>query len=132
MGGRGCIVFLAAMTNYHIRVLKTNKQANIYLLSHSCVEESGQCLTFFASSFTRLPPRCQLAGLLRGGGKNLLQVHSHCWQDPFPFEFQTEVPVSLLAVSWRPSLAPRGFSLVLVHGPLYLKVNSGASKPSHA
>lgn len=69
-------VFFATVTNHHIRGLK--KKHVIYSLT-VVLRSLADASRYFAPGFTKLSPRCQLAGLRRSAGRNLLPAHSHCW-----------------------------------------------------
>ena len=73
----------------------------------------------------------QLASYWETLGRIHFQAHWGCWYNSVPFSCGTEVPESLLAVSWGLPSHPGGLSLVLVQGTLYPRAINRASN-SHA
>lgn len=60
------------------------------------------------------------------------KAQSGCWQNSLLYGYRTEVTFSLLVIGQSSLLAPRGYSPVLVHGPLHLQRNRGAASLSQA
>lgn len=98
-----CVGFLV-----HVQTTTNAAALNcIHLLAHHFVDHScGHGITRFSiQSYEAKIKRFAGCVLIRSSGS--CSKHTWLWQNYFPYGCRTEVPVSLLAVSWEPHSASR-------------------------
>lgn len=124
---------IATLTSYHNHSSGRN---NTLVLAHSSTDQKSghsQNPVFWVSESHKLKSTWQPDRVLvwRFWGQIHFQAHFCHWQNSVLCSYRTEVPVSLLAFSWRLLSILGGHPYALPHGHLHLQATNGMSVPGN-